>query len=133
MAGETMMTGLAKAFRAFGAEPKNARWSWSARTPDGKVVMTFWKDQLNRSTEPISYSSFGSPTLQKWIGKPGNRERIENLKWARDHCSSRMHVVIIEAVDVRVEPRRIARAYPDKQLLMELTQLNPDTGEFSAI
>jgi hypothetical protein len=33
------MTGLAKAFAAFGAAGKNQRWSWSARTPDNQTVV----------------------------------------------------------------------------------------------
>jgi hypothetical protein len=127
------MTGLAEAFRAFGAEGKNPRWSWSARTPDGKVVMTFWKDQMNYSSKPISYSNFGSPTLAYWQDQLGNQERIDNLKHARDHCDGLMHVVIIEAADENAVPRRIARSFPHKRLCMKLTGLNEKTGEFSAV
>jgi hypothetical protein len=127
------MSGLAEAFAAFGAKGKNPRWSWSAQTPAGKVVMTFWKDQMNYSTQPISYSTFGSPTLSKWQGRLGNQERIENLKHARDHCDGLMHAVIIEAVDQNAQPRTIARSFPHKRLYMKLTGLNEETGEFSAI
>jgi hypothetical protein len=127
------MTGLAEAFGAFGAKGKNSRWSWSARTADGKVVMTFWKDQMNYSSEPISYSTFGGPNLALWKDRLGNQERIDNLKWARDNCSGLMHVVIIEAVDEQAQPRSIARSFPHKRLLMKLIELNEETGEFSAI
>lgn len=98
------MTGLAKAFAAFGAVGKNKRWSWSARTPDDQtVVMTFWKDAIDYSSDPITYSTFGSPRLHIWKDKPGNRERIENLKWARDRCEGLMKVVIIEAKDIHAD------------------------------
>ena len=128
------MTGLAEAFRAFRAEGKNSRWSWSARTRDGKtVVMTFWKDQLDYSSNPISYSTFGRPNLEKWTDLPGNQERIENLKWARDHCEGLMRVVIIEAFDAAAHPRRIAQSFPHKRMVMKLTGLNEETGEFSTI
>ena len=127
------MTGLAEAFRAFGAEGKNSRWSWSARTTDGRVVMTFWKDQLNYSSNPISYSNYGSPTLGQWKEKLGNRERIENLQYARDHCGGLMQVVIIEAVDPNAQPREIARSFPHRRLIMKLVDLNDETGEFRAI
>jgi hypothetical protein len=127
------MTGLAEAFRAFGAEGRNPRWSWSARSPDGRVVMTFWKDQLNYSSNPISYSNFGSPTLGQWKDRLGNQERIENLKWARDRCEGLMQVVIIEAVDSNAQPREIAKSFPQKRLRMKLTALNEETGEFSAV
>ena len=95
--------------------------------------MTFWKDQMNYSSQPISYSTFGSPTLAQWQDQLGNQERIDNLKWARDHCDGLMHVVIIEAVDKRAEPRRIARSFAHKRLLMKLVELNEETGEFRAI
>jgi hypothetical protein len=127
------MTGLADPFRTFGAEGRNPRWSRSARTPNGKVVMTFWKDQLNYLTNPISYSSFGSPTLRQWTEQLGNRERTEKLKWARDHCGGLMQAVIIEAVDENAEPRQIARSFPHRRLVMKLTSLNEETGEFSSI
>lgn len=128
------MTGLAAAFKAFGAEGKNPRWSWSARTPDGKtVVMTLWKDKIDYSSGPISYSTFGSPSLAQWTNQSGNQERIENLRWARDHCDGLMRVVIIKAVDENADRRRIAQSYPQKRMIMKLTGLNVETGEFSAI
>jgi hypothetical protein len=42
----------------------------------------------------------------------GNGERIENLKWARDHCNGRMYVVIIVAENVNAQPRKIAESPP---------------------
>lgn len=63
--------------------------------------------------------------------QPGNRERIENLKWARDHCDGLFAVVLLSAVDVNAEPREVAEAYPTK-LTMRLIELNAKTGEFSA-
>jgi hypothetical protein len=130
---EKAMAGLAESFQAYGAKLKNPRWSWSARTPDNKVVMTFWKDRLNYSTKPVSYSNFGSPTLLRRRDQPGNRERIENLKWAHDHCDGLMYVVIVVAIDVNAEPREIAESFPQTRLLMKLTELNEETGEFRAI
>ncbi|MBF9234617.1 hypothetical protein [Microvirga alba] len=41
------MTGVNAAFAYFGAAGRNPRWSWSARSPDGKtVVVTMWKDLI---------------------------------------------------------------------------------------
>jgi hypothetical protein len=128
------MTGLAKAFAAFGAAGKNQRWSWSARTPDNQtVVMTFWKDALDYSSNPISYSTFGSSRLHIWKDKPGNRERIENLKWARDHCDGLMKVVIIEAKDVNADVREIADCTVQRRMVMKLVDLDEETGEFRAV
>jgi hypothetical protein len=128
------MTGLAQAFAAFGAAGKNPRWSWSARTPDDQtVVMTFWKDAVDYSSDPISYSTFDNPRLFIWKDKPGNRERIENLKWARDHCNGLMKVVIIEAKDINTEPRSIASCIVQRRMVMKLVELNEETGEFRAV
>jgi hypothetical protein len=127
------MTGLAKAFAAFGAAGKNQRWSWSARTPDDQtVVMTFWKDAIDYGSNPISYSTFDSPRLHLWKDKPGNRERIENLKWARDHCDGLMKVVIIEAKDTNANSREIADCIVQRRMVMKLVDLNEQTGEFRA-
>jgi hypothetical protein len=128
------MTGLAAAFRSFGAEPRNPRWSSSARTPDNKtVITTLSKDKIDYSSKPISYSTFGSPTLERWKDQLGNRERIDNLNWARDHCDGVMRVVIIKAIDEGAASRRIAQSYPQKNMVMKLTRLDEDTGEFSAV
>lgn len=128
------MSGKAEAFSHFGVSAKNERWSWSARSADGKtVVVTFWKDRLDYTSRPIGYSTFGLDTLPDWIDSLGNRERIENLKWALANCDGVMRVVITEAVDVTASPRRIARAYPQERLLIKLVELNEITGEFSAV
>jgi hypothetical protein len=128
------MAGKAEAFSHFGVSAKNDRWSWSARSADGKtVVVTFWKDRFDYKTNPVSYSTFGLDTLPDWIDSLGNRERIENLKWARANCDGILRVVITEAIDVRASPRQIANAYPQERLLMKLVALNEATGEFSAV
>ena len=44
-----------------------------------------------------------------------------------------MGVVIIKAVDPNARPRRIAEAFPRKDLLMRLNELREETGEFSAV
>lgn len=82
------MTGLAAAFQAYGARGRNPRWSWSARTPDDQIVMTFWSDQFRKEGTRLTYSTIGRSDLSKWQDLPGNRERIENLKWAKDHCGA---------------------------------------------
>jgi len=80
------MSGLVAAYARFGAVLRNPQWSWSARTANGAVVLTLWRDEFNYQTRPASYDLRGHPRLPEWSNRPGNRERIENLKWARDHC-----------------------------------------------
>jgi hypothetical protein len=132
--GEASMAGLAEAFRRAGVTPKNRRWSWSARSGDGKtVVMTLWKDLIDYRSQPIAYNSFAQESLAAWIDRPGNRERLGNLIWARDNCAGLFRVVITTAKDVNAEPREIEDAHYHERLIMKLIELNEDTGEFRAV
>lgn len=60
-------------------------------------------------------------------------ERIENLKWARDHCERLFRVVVTVAEDEAASPRKIRDAYPQERMIMKLVQLNEDTSEFRAV
>ena len=130
--GEQVMVGLVEAFWAFEARGKTP-YSWSARTADGRVVMTFWQDQFRG--QPLSYSNFETPDLEKWQEQPRNRERFEDLLWPSSHWDGLVGVVIIQAVDVSKHPRSIKpnSANPRKDLLMKLGDLNEATGEFTAV
>ena len=44
-----------------------------------------------------------------------------------------MRVVILEAVDKQAANRSIAQSFPQKRMVMKLTGLNEETGEFSAM
>ena len=58
------MSGKVAAFAHFGAKGKNVRWSWSAKSADGKtVVMTLWKDLIDYSSSPIAYDTYGRKNL----------------------------------------------------------------------
>lgn len=123
---------LASAFAHFGTSGRNPRWSWSARSADGAmVVLTLWRDEFDYSTSPVSYSSFGHK-VDRWLTRPGNRERLENLIWARDKCDGKFRVVVTVAEDVTADPRKIASCAPQDRMIMRLTELNENTGEFRA-
>ena len=125
---------LAEAFAHFGASGKSQRWSWSARSSDGKiVVITLWNDGLNYGAKPIVYDTFNRPDLHVWVDRLGNRERIENLIWARDHCDGLFRVVITVAEDVKAKTRKIDDCYPKDDWLMQITNLDENTGEFRAV
>jgi hypothetical protein len=70
--------------------------------------------------------------MNEWKDLPGNRERLENLIWARDHCGGRFRVVITVAEDVNARPRKIAKCFPQDKLIMQITKINEQTGEFRA-
>jgi hypothetical protein len=127
------MKGLAKAFAHFGAAGKNQRWSWSARSADGRtVVLAIWKESLDYTRKPIVCDTFGRPDLNLWRDRPGNRERLGNLIHARDNCGGRFRVVIVVAEDVNARPRKIARCIAKDKLIMQITEINEQTGEFRA-
>jgi hypothetical protein len=126
--------GLAEAFASFdGARGKNPRWSWSARTPNGKtVVTTFWQDQFDYKTKPISYAGISETGSEAWLRRPGNSERLENLIYSQDYCDGLLRVVITVAEDVNADPRKIADCFPQPKMQMRITYLNRSTGEFRA-
>jgi hypothetical protein len=126
--------GLAEAFASYaGAKGKNPRWSWSARTPDGKtVVMTFWKHQFDYKTKPISYAAINETGSDAWLRRPGNSERLENLIYSQDHCDGLLRVVITVAEDVNADPPKIADCFPQPKMQMRITDLKRTTGEWRA-
>lgn len=70
---------------------------------------------------------------QRWVDRPGNRERLRNLIWARDHCQGVFRVVMPRAKDTSVDPREIADCFPKDDLFMRITDLNEETGHFRAV
>ena len=128
--------GLAGAIAHFGAAGKNPRWSWSGRSADGTtVVITLWRDLIRRQDGRIVYDNFerAQEPNPSWIRRPGNRERLENLLWARDHCDGYFKVVVVVAKDTNAEPREIAECYPQDRLRMRLERIDEASGRFRAI
>ena len=92
---------LTEAFDYFGAKGTNQRWNWSARSDDGKiVVLALWKDVFDYKNKPASYDTFDLNT-EAWSDTNGNRERLQQLIWARDNCDGLFRVVIAIAKDVK--------------------------------
>jgi len=123
-------TTLTAAFAHFGTYPLNPRWAWSAVSPDEKTVaVTIWEDEVGPDG---AVNFFDHPTLETWRYRPGNKDRIRNLKVARDKCGGLFHVVMVKAADPKAEPRQIANRYP-ADFMMRLVDLDEETGEFSAV
>ena len=123
--------GLADCFESYGVKPRNPRWSWSARSSDGSlVVLTLWLDEFSDAGRV--YVASKEERGDGWLKRPGNKERLENLRWARDHCDGRFSVVITKAKDTLASPRAIAECYPQPRLRMRIVELNDETGEFRA-
>lgn len=117
-------------FEHFGAVCKNPRWSWSARSTDGKtVVITMWEDEITQDGPMVIYQSRLRTRTRK---RPGETERLENLIWAHDHCDGLVRVVRMTARDEKANPRSIATCYPDDDLIMCVTALDKAKGTFRA-
>jgi hypothetical protein len=119
------------AFAHFGAKCRNPRWSWSGRSADGKtVVMTMWEDEIKNENGKIVYGSRGRPPDE---GKRhGAVERLENLKWALNHCEGLVRVVVAVARDKTAVPREAESWFPHQELVMKITHLDETTGAFRA-
>lgn len=118
-------------FEYFGTVPKNPRWSWSGRSPDGKAVsVTFWQDQFEEGGRV--YRGRRRPGEIKGMGKAGRTELLENLKWAHDHCGGVLNIIIAIPKDAKAEPRSIKECFPQKTLKMRVTYLDMEAGEYKA-
>ena len=118
-------------FEHFGALCKNPQWSWSAKSADGRVVvMCMWQDEIKREGDRMVYQSLTPRRGEQ--NRPGAKERLENLKWAREHCDGLARVVVMRANDTKADPRSIAECFPHDKLVMRITHINEATGEFRA-
>lgn len=116
-------------FAVYGTKPRNARWSWSARSDDGKtVVVRLWQDAFKNGT--ATYRSEGPSPGDTWQHSPGYRELIDNLAWARDECAGAVRVIIAIAEDRYADPRSIRESFAKPDLIMRVTELNEATGAF---
>jgi hypothetical protein len=90
-----------------------------------------WQDEIKHENGRMIYESRGrKPEGRK---SPGRSERLDNLKWARDHCGGRVRVVIAIAEDVKAVPRRAIEWFPQDSLIMEIRELDEETGAFRAV
>jgi hypothetical protein len=129
------MATLSEAFGFFGTKRRNTRHDMSARNEaSNTVVLALWRDWLDYSKpRVVSYRLHRTGNVAPdWIDTPGNRARLADLQWAQAHCEGCFRVVIIEATDPATEPRVIASASPQHMMVMKLTGLNEETGEFTA-
>jgi len=129
------MTGglrLSAAYRAYGCVTKTP-YSWSGRSPDGKTVaISMWVDGIHNDTSPMTYGSVGKEDIANWEWRQGNKDRIEDLKWSHDHCGGRLRVIITVPEDFDAPTRKVAEAWVRPDLVMQLDELNENTGEFRA-
>jgi len=118
-----------KAFEYFGVVPKNIRWSWSGRSPDGQAVaVRLWQDKFEDKGR--LYRSWSDDEPGAWKSRPGFTELIENLAHARDQLDGVVSVILLIAKDKSVVPRSIDRSSPARNLKMRVIELDEDAGTF---
>ena len=122
---------LASSFAKFGVKLKNPRQSWSGRSEDGAtVVITLWRPGLKG--KPFRYVSHsGDDSEITWTDTIGNRERLENLIWAEEHCGGRFRAVVVVPKDETADKWEIEDSWPIEPE-MRITSLNRTNGEFTA-
>ena len=118
-----------KAFEFFGVVPKNIRWSWSGRSPDGSTVaVRLWQDRFEPGAR--TYRSWTTDVSGEWKSRPGFVELIENLAHARDQLDGVVSVILLIAKDKKAIPRSIERSSPAPNLKMRVVELDEDEGTF---
>jgi hypothetical protein len=119
------------AFTEVGVAGANGRWNWSGRSKNGTTVaLTFWQD-LFRKGQPLRYIDEGWSDDEAIVKSLGNRERIENIKWALAHCGGVVGVVIATAKNMKAKPRE-GKDWEPKTWKMHITSFNEATGEYCA-
>jgi hypothetical protein len=117
-----------EAFRFYGTEPRNPNWSWSARSDDAATVsITLWKDEFNGPAGNMTYSK---SELGDWFEGPGSRFFFEDLDWATKNCGGLVRVIVAVRDETDTKRVRMAECYPQKNLVMRVTHLDPKKGAF---
>jgi hypothetical protein len=125
-----MTGGHSRAFEFFGVVPRNIRWSWSGRSPDGAVVaVRLWQDRFEERGR--IYRSWHTDEPGAWKSRPGFTELIGNLAYARDHLDGVVHVILLIAKDKDISPRSIARSTPAPNLRMRVIELDEQQGTYA--
>jgi hypothetical protein len=90
------------------------------------VAVCFWKDRLRNENGKLAYVIPETPTAGE-RQRPGLKQRMKDLEFARDHCGGLVHIIILIAKDVNAQTRSIADCYPTS-MVMKVVELDPKTG-----
>jgi hypothetical protein len=123
--------GVTEALAHFSAKSRNRRSIWSGRSADGKtVVLVLWQDLIDgRTHEYNDFARADDEPAEEWTHLPGNHERIENLKWAQEHCDGYFRVVI--AISKDRSHRTVDDCFPVDRWQMRIEAMD-DIGRLRA-
>ncbi len=105
---------LSSAYGYFGAVAFNLAGRGRLGSDGKTVVLNWWKDQVIHESGRLIYDNRSHPRLEDWHGQYGNRDRIRNLLWAREHCDSLFRIVWCEARDPNAAVRKMMVRYPTR-------------------
>jgi hypothetical protein len=97
------------------------------------VILALWTDRFSRKKSPVEYNDYRTELDRTWINRPGNRERLDNLIWAREKCDGLFSVVMVRPKDLHSDPRAIDECWPKEGMVMRLIELDEQTGEFRSV
>tara|TARA_B110000967_G_C18491082_1_gene366828 strand:+ start:152 stop:571 length:420 start_codon:yes stop_codon:yes gene_type:complete len=125
-----------QAFAYFGISQKNEVWSWSGISDNQETVaLTIWIDQCDWIKKDRKYvTSIFNKNNELWRDLPGNKERIEIIKYCINNLGSRFRAIFITPVKKGVfdETREIKSVRPYDKCFFKILEFNEITGEYTA-
>ena len=90
-----------ESLRAYNAELTNPQWAYSAKTPDGSLVLSCWAHRLKLSDGILRYEDY----LSRWnVNAPGKNLLIAHLREGIEKQLS-VHLVVATAENPTVIDR----------------------------
>jgi hypothetical protein len=96
-------------------------YSWVGKTPEGKLVLNLWTDNMSRRQSPVIYDGRACHHAGKTVGMPivdrnGFHELMGYLRELPPDGTA--FVVMCRAVDTSTDPRVVADSWPRPDLLL---------------
>ena len=105
------MATFSAAYEAAGYTLDNPRNQWSAARADGRVALTVWSDEIDKSSEPWVYDlGPGHPRLDIWVHKAGNTARCRHISSALESGQIEFDLILCVAEDPAANPRKVKHA-----------------------
>lgn len=114
-----------------------SNYDWSSISKDNSyVVLSMWQDQFIKpiGKKPLTYSCYVDDVQNKstqWMSNPRNFKKISHILYAINQFNSLCRAVIIKAVDVNANERKVKAAFPTNHIY-RIVSLDIKTGEFKA-
>ena len=87
---------------------ENPRNQWSAVRDDGRVALTIWSDEIDKSAEPWRYDvSECHPRFSLMIGKVGHAVRAMHIERALGCGQTDFDLILCVAEDTTANPRKV--------------------------